>query len=288
MKKIKARIFEILTDPPEGDRVGNVIFNSILILIAVNVLVCIVETVESLGKEFPEFFYWFEVISVAIFTAEYVLRLWACTASGLYSGPVRGRVRLIFKPIYLIDIFAILPLYLQVIVPGLDLRFVRALRLFRLFRLFRFDKLTESFQMFSVVLRKRFNELVISLVVVFLSVVIASYVMYMLEHGAQPEKFSSVPAAMWWGIVTMTTIGYGDLYPITPSGKLVGGIVAFFGLCVLALPIATIGAGFMDEIQRKRSTEWGRRTGEMSSGLECPHCGKRIQMRVTSEIGGNG
>lgn len=120
MKKIKARIFEIFTDPPEGDRVGNVIFNSILI--AVNVTVCIFETVESFGKAIPDFFYWFEVVSVAIFTVEYVLRLWASTASDIYSGPVRGRVRLIFRPIYLVDIFAILSLYLQVIVPGLNLR----------------------------------------------------------------------------------------------------------------------------------------------------------------------
>ena len=113
----------------------------------------------------------------------------------------------------------------------------------RALRPFRFDKLTESFQMFSVVIRRCFNELIISLVVVFLSVVIASYVMYMLEHEAQAEKFSSVPATMWWGIITMTTIDYGDLYPITPVGRLVGGIVAFFGLCMLALPIATIGTG---------------------------------------------
>ena len=97
--------------------------------------------------------------------------------------------------------------------------------------------------MFSVVIRRRFNELIISLVVVFLSVIIASYVMYMLEHEAQAEKFSSVPATMWWGIITMTAIDYGDLYPITPVGRLVGGIVAFFGLCMLALPIATIGTG---------------------------------------------
>lgn len=287
MDRIRARLFEILTDPADDDRFGNGISGFILVLIAVNVVVCILETVDALGQTYPTFFYYFELGSVAVFTAEYLLRLWACTASETYASPVRGRLRLMLRPLYLVDIFAILPLYLQAFVPGLDLRFVRALRLFRLFRMLRIGKLADSFQMFAVVIRKRRDELIISFMVVLISVVVISYIMFIVEHEAQPDRFSSVPAAMWWGIVTMTTIGYGDLYPITATGQIIGGVVAFLGLCILALPISIIGAGFINEIQGRardeRLAEWDRQREEGGPGtqeLRCPHCGEEIRLHL--------
>lgn len=287
MDRFKARVFEILTDPPDDDRLGNYISGAILILIAVNVLVCILETVESLGQAWGAFFYYFELGSVAVFSVEYLLRLWSCTSSPAYQGVLTGRWRLVRRPLYLVDLLAILPLYLQAFLPGLDLRFVRALRLFRLFRLFRFGKLQESVQMFAVVIRRRRDELIISFAVVFISVVVISYIMFMIEHEAQPDAFSSVPASMWWGIITMTTIGYGDLAPITVPGQLLGGIVGFLGLCVLALPISIIGAGFIHELQARardeRLAEW-ERTKDLgvaqTQELRCPHCGEEIRVEL--------
>ena len=287
MDRIKARIFEILTDPPDDDRLGNFISGAILILIAVNVVVCILETVEALGQAWGPFFYYFELGSVAVFSVEYLLRLWACPSSPKSEGALAGRWRLVRRPLYLIDLLAILPLYLQAFVPGLDLRFVRALRLFRLFRLFRFGKLQESIQMFATVIRRRRDELIISFTVVFISVIIISYLMFMIENEAQPEAFSSVPAAMWWGIITMTTIGYGDLSPVTTTGQVLGGIVGFLGLCVLALPISIIGAGFIHELQARardeRLAEWERLKDQLpaqSQELRCPHCGEELHVQI--------
>jgi voltage-gated potassium channel len=269
MESAKRRVYQILTDPPDEDRIGNAFSTFIFVLIAVNVIATVLETVQSLGRPYAHVFHAIEVVSVVVFSIEYVLRLWSCTSAAEFRHPVRGRIAVATKPMPVVDLLAILPFYLQVLIPGLDLRFVRALRLFRIFRVFRAGKLAEAIRILSAVVRNRAEELLASFVVILIVVVLAANVMYLLEHHHQPKNFASVPAAMWWAIVTVTTIGYGDVVPITPLGRVLGAIMALLGIIMLAMPVGIMGSGFIEEVEKRR----GR--GKVADPPSvCPHCGK--------------
>ncbi len=248
MQRIKQRLYEIVAEPPEGDKIGNVVNIAILSLIAVNVMVGILETVPSLNAKMPEFFYYFEFVSVIIFTMEYVLRMWACTSQEQYRHWFKGRLKLALTPMALIDLFAIAPFYLQVLLGGVDLRFIRVLRLFRLFRLFRMGRLTKAFGTLALVFRRKKEELYIAVVVLIIVVIFSASLMYLVESKVPGTKFTSVPSAMWWSIITVTTIGYGDMFPTTPLGQFLGALIGFTGVCVFALPVAILGAGFIEEV----------------------------------------
>lgn len=262
--RIKGRIYSILETAPDDDRASRIFDVFIMTLISLNVLAVILETVDSLSSQYGDIFNTFEIFSVSVFTIEYLLRLWTCTTDSRYMSPFGGRLRYAATPMAVIDLLAILPFYLPMVIP-LDLRFIRALRLFRLFRLFKMARYSNSMRLLVNVIRKRKEELIITVFVVFILLIIASTLMYFVENESQPETFSSIPAAMWWGIVTLTTVGYGDVYPITAAGRLLGAVIAILGIGMFALPAAILGSGFVDEIQR------GRR-----KLMICPHCGKPV------------
>ncbi len=270
MESAKRRVYQILTDPPDDDRIGNAFSTFIFLLIAVNVLATVLETVHSLGVPYARVFHAIELVSVIVFSVEYVLRLWSCTTDPRFSHPVRGRLAVASKPMPVVDLLAILPFYLQVLIPGLDLRFVRALRLFRIFRVFRAGKLAEAIRILSAVVRNRREEILASFVIILIVVVLAANVMYLLEHRAQPKNFASVPAAMWWAIVTVTTIGYGDVVPVTPLGRILGAIMALLGIIMLAMPVGIMGSGFLEEVEKRR----GKAKPPGNLPPVCPHCGK--------------
>jgi len=165
----------------------------------------------------------------------------------------------------LVDLLAILPFYLPMLLP-IDLRFLRALRLMRLFRLLKMGRYVKSLRLMRHVLARRKEELLITLFSVLLLLVLSSSLMYFIEREAQPDKFASIPAAMWWGIATLTTIGYGDMYPVTALGKILGGFIALLGIGLFALPAGILASGFAAEIQQRDHP-----------GKRCPHCGERIE-----------
>lgn len=252
MQKLRQRIYEIVAEPPEGDRLGNLVTGFILVLIAVNVTVGILETVGPLNDRYPNFFYWFELVSVIIFTIEYLLRLWSCTSQEKFQHPVRGRLKMAVQPMSVIDFLAIAPFYLQFLLPaGMDLRFIRVLRLFRLFRLFRMASLVIAVDTLRTVFSRKKEELSIAIVVLLLVVLFSASLMYLAEGNQPNTKFTSIPQSMWWAMVTVTTIGYGDMYPETPMGQFLGAFIGFVGVCVFALPVAILGAGFVEELERK-------------------------------------
>ncbi len=225
----------------------------------------ILETVQSLYREYAFAFTTFEAASVGVFTVEYILRLWSCTTEERFRRPVAGRLRFAATPLAVVDLLAILPFYLPMFLP-LDLRFIRAIRLFRLFRLFKLGRYSESLRLLGVVLRARKEELLMTVFTLSILLIVSSSLMYFVENEAQPQVFSSIPEAMWWGIVTLTTVGYGDVYPVTPLGKFLGAVIALLGIGMFALPAGILGSGFIEEIQRKRER---RRI--------CPYCGREIE-----------
>ncbi|MBU7013646.1 MAG: ion transporter [Theionarchaea archaeon] len=262
---IRTRLYQILEVASEDDPVSKLFDISIMALIFLNVLAVIFETVEGIFAKYEDVFATFELISVMVFTVEYVLRLWVCTAAKKEGNPLTDRLRFMTKPMSLIDLLAILPFYLPVVFP-MDPRFLRGLRLFRLFRLFKMGRYSESLQTLGNVLKAKKEEIVITSFVISLMLVFASSTIYYVEHDAQPEAFSSIPAAMWWGVATLTTVGYGDVYPITPVGKFLGAVIALLGIGMFALPAGILASGFAEELQKKHTLE----------EKMCPHCGKDI------------
>ncbi len=236
------------------DRVSRTFDMIIMTLIVLNVFAVVLETVVSIRTEYHQYFVWFEVFSVVMFSIEYIVRLWACTALDDYQHPFWGRVKYAFTIGAMIDLLAILPFYLPLIL-SLDGRFLRILRLFRLFRLFKLGRYSSAFKMIENVLVNRRSELTISVGIIITMLVIASSMMYFIENEAQPEKFSSIPETMWWGVATLTTVGYGDVYPITPFGQLFGAFVAILGVGMFALPAGIIAAGFERELSKKEENQ---------------------------------
>jgi len=263
MQRVRERIFEILETSLPDDWASRMFGVFITTLISLNVLMVVLETVEKLSLEYEVLFKTFEMFSVGVFTVEYFLRLWTCTTDRGFEHPIVGRVRFALTPLALIDLMAILPFYLPMIFP-LDLRFIRAVRLLRLFRVFKLARYSESLETLGNVLKAKREELVLTLFVTLLLLVFASSLMYYVEREAHPQGFSSIPAAMWWGVATLTTVGYGDVYPITPLGKLLGAVIAILGIGMFALPAGLLASGFAEEIQKKRQKRI------------CPHCGKSI------------
>lgn len=262
-RRIKKRVHTILQVAEPGDTLSRWFDIGIISLIAANVVAVTLETVPELEAAYGGWFKTFELVSVVIFTVEYLLRVWTAPEDKRYSAAIRGRALFIFTPMALIDLAAILPFYLPMVIP-IDLRFGRALRLFRLFRLFKFSRYARSMQLFGRVFTNRKEQITISLFTVLVMLLLSSSAMYYVEHPAQPKNFSSIPETMWWDIATLTTVGYGDVYPVTALGRLLGGIIAVLGIGIFALPTSILASGFAEALKDHRTP------------LRCPNCGHRI------------
>jgi voltage-gated potassium channel len=266
---MRRRIYEWLTNPRADDAVGRLVNFALLTLIAANVVTSVVETDAEIAASAPGFFLWFERVSIAVFTVEYLLRLWSCTADPRFATPLRGRLRHALRPMSLVDFVAIAPHYVELLLPGtLDLRFLRVLRLLRLLRLMRLRPVAEAFAMLSRVIQAKRIELGVTLAFVMVATVLAAGAMYVIERDQAGTAFSSIPRAMWWAIITITTIGYGDMVPSTALGQVVGGFVAFAGICALALPVGILSSGFVDEVNLRRKA---------AESHVCPHCGGTLE-----------
>lgn len=235
----------------------------ILGLIAASVLALALETVPSLSRTHQGLFFEIEYYCVYFFTVEYVLRLWTCVEDKRYPGAVLGRLRYLLSAYALIDLFAILPFYLDTFLP-FSLISLRALRVFRIFKAARYSAAVKTL---VEVFREKKEQLVLTLSILLVLLLISSNVIYFAEKQAQPEVFSSIPAAMWWAVSTLSTVGYGDMYPVTAPGKLIGSFISILGIGFFALPAGIMSSGFSGRLQRRRSDT-----------ATCPHCGQPLPL----------
>ena len=231
-------------------------------LIAANVVAVCAESVAAIHDCYAAYLHWFEVGSVVVFTAEYILRIGLCTGRPEFNRPFMGRVRYALTPMALVDLLAILPFYLPMLIP-LDLRFLRTLRLLRIIRIVKLGRYSSALNVLQSVLSRKRAELGICIFVISILLVLVSGLMFAVEHQAQPETFSSIPATLWWGIATMTTVGYGDIYPVTAMGKILAGMMALLGVGLFALPAGILAGGFAEAVSSR-------------SDKCCPHCGKPL------------
>lgn len=265
---MKQRIHEILEADREDDWLSQVVDVLLMLLIIGNVTAIVIRTDEGIyGSAPPSFFFWFEGVSFAIFAAEYALRLWACTTDSRYAHPVKGRLRFAIQPLMVADGVAVLSYYviLALAATGIDLGAFRALRLIT--RMARMARYSPGLRALASAITARKNELLGVVSVVAALLVLASSLMYFVEHSAQPDKFPSIPATMWWGIITVTTVGYGDVAPVTPFGRLLAGVIALLGIGIFALPAGILGSSFMEQVNQRHNRAVAR---------TCPHCGRNI------------
>jgi voltage-gated potassium channel len=249
LSKIRRRVYEVLELGRGEDRLSIIVENALILLIVLNVVAFTLETVPEIDAAYGHLLFAFEVFSVAVFTIEYILRLWSAVEVPFLQRctPVEARLRFARRPFMIIDLLSILPFYLSLILV-VDLRFLRMLRLFRIFKLARYSPALHT------LLRVIVNEhraLVGALLLMVTILLFSATGIYLIERNVQPEKFGSIPDAAWWAIATLTTVGYGDVSPVTPIGKMFGSIVMLIGLGMFALPIAILSTGFAQEVGRR-------------------------------------
>jgi len=263
---LRRRLYLIL-DPTAKGGLWERVFEVVLItIIVVNILALVVDSVKEIDHEYATLFHKIEVFSIIFYTIEYLARLYSIVEKPGYGDPAKGRLKFIVTPMAIIDLLAFLPFYFTFL--PIDLRFLRIFRLMALFRVFKIARYLQALTLFKRVLAQRKEQLVLSFVFILFVLVLISFMMFYVEREAQPDKFSSIPAAMWWGIATLTTVGYGDIVPMTPLGKFLGGVFAITSVLLLALPAGILSSGFFELMHKEPIKE--------KDPLVCPHCGREI------------
>lgn len=227
---------------------SNILFDKfIYILIVANVIAMILESHVSIRNVYGSYFHVFEAISIYIFSFEYLYRI----RLSFQEKKMKGVYKYVFSAYGLIDLISILPFFLNQLVK-VDGRFLRILRLFRLTRIFKLGRGSSSLKLFIKALNGVKNELKFTLFLSLLAILFSASAIYYLEHESQPEKFSSITESIWWATVSLATVGYGDVYPVTAGGKIFASIISLIGIGIVAIPTGIISASFVEEIHNQR------------------------------------
>ena len=262
---LRRQVFRLLNPIHSGSRAAHIIELILLILISLNIIFIILESVREINAVYGSYFATVEFFSVIVFSVEYVLRAWTCVEDPRYKKPVRGRLRYLLTSMAVIDLLSILPFYLSFL--PIDLRFLRIIRLFRLFRLLKIARYLKALNLIQAVVSERKEQIYLSIMFVLFLLVMVSTLMFYVENEAQPKVFSSIPASMWWGIETLTTVGYGDMLPVTSLGRILGGMISVLGIGLFALPAGILSSGLSEHLQRGKKSKINR----------CPHCGEILR-----------
>ena len=247
----RKKIWVLLEPAKVNDVLSRFVDIFLLVLIFLNVLMVILETVEDLFLSYNKFFRIFEYFSVLIFSLEYAGRFWSCVEDNHDSDSfLRIRIKYLFSFPALVDLIAILPSLLSFIFPSVDLRFIRVLRIFRFLKFSRYSSSINNLLKVIWDQRKSFGA---AFFILFIMLILASSGIYLVEKDAQPGKFGSIPQAMWWSIVTLTTVGYGDVYPITTLGKIFGSVIIILGIGTVALPSGILASAFSEHTRRSQN-----------------------------------
>jgi len=263
----RKRIFQII-EKAEGNDIPSRVFDYFILFLNVsNVLAVVLQSFENLSISYSVGFRIFETVSVLIFSIEILFRLITSDFKYPKKKMVYSILRYSISFMAVIDLLAIIPFYLPLLLP-IDLRFLRILRLTRILRILKVNRYSKSLDLIGQVLNRKKYELFVTMFITSILLLLASSIMYYLENGAQPESFPNIIASFWWAIATLTTVGYGDVYPITILGKIISGIIALLGIGLVALPTGIISSGFLELIEDKKDNE----------GINyCPKCGERLR-----------
>ena len=306
-KRIKRTVFEVIqvsTDASEHDRIASRIFDDIIMALIVFSVLSVFICTFTIPDWLFQILIRIEFVSIIIFTVEYALRIWTANLLFPELNPVRARIRYILSPMAIIDLVAILPVILPIL-HTYNLVGFRVFRLVRLLRIFKLNRYSDALTAIGEVFRSKAQQMIASIFFVFIILVLASLLIYYAEHDAQPDQFGNAFSGLWWAVATLTTVGYGDIYPITPIGRTLGAIIAILGIGMVAVPTSILSAGFMETLEKQTSAqkdpEAGKtgKQGRASDGRipsppdsvhshaapaddafeppqYCPHCGKKL------------
>jgi voltage-gated potassium channel Kch len=251
-RNFRQKVFSLLHPTPTSGGLHHVLDNIIILSVLVSVVSIILETVPAINAAFGVYFHIFEIFSVGLFTLEYVGRVYCICELEDYKEPIRGRLRYMMTIGALIDLVAILPFYLGLLLKeAFDLRFLRVFRLSRLLKLTRYTGTLNT--LLKAVNRER-RVLFASAFIMVLLVILTASLGYELEHDAQPDKFDSIPSSMYWAVITLASVGYGDISPITPLGKFMTMVISFIGIGIFAVPAGLMASAFTDQLRIDRET----------------------------------
>ena len=266
-KKIKEKIYRVINEDEKNDFWGNLFDSLIVSLTIVSILLVILDTFE-MPFWYREIAKIAEVVCTVVFSAEYLLRLITSDLKYDNKGAILSRLKYVFSFMAVIDLLAILPSYLPLVF-GSNLVVLRALRLLRLIRVFKFSRYTKAMKIIGEVFHRKFHQLISSMVVIFVLMIIASVLIYNVENQAQPEVFKNAFSGLWWAVATFTTVGYGDIYPITTLGKFFAACIALLGIGIVAVPTGIISAGFIELADESECDKDKKKF--------CPYCGHEYE-----------
>ncbi len=238
-------------------------------IIVLNICAILFESYKEFSIPYRSNLYYFELFSIAVFSLEYIFRIWTADLHYKENTPFKARLTYIFSFYGIIDLLAIMPFYLPMIT-RVDLRVLRSLRLIRLLRVFKLSRYSRSFKLLGEVLEDTKGDLAVTIFIVFILLIISSTLMFYIENEAQPEAFSNIGQSLWWAVATLTTVGYGDIYPITPAGKLLSGVIAILGIGIVALPTSILSSSFVEKIQERK---------KQKQKCTCPKCGEEFLIK---------
>lgn len=280
-KAWRKRTYDILEARHPSSRAAGIVTAAIQILIVLNVTAVILESVPSIEHAYGPALSAFEVVSVLLFTVEYFSRVW-CTIDSddpRFAHPVWGRLRYMITPFAIIDLLVLLPAYVGFF-GGADLRTLRVVRLLRLLKLMRYSR---SLSLLVDAMREEARAVGATAFILSILLVTAASLAYLFENPSQPDAFSSIPQAMWWAIVTMTTVGYGDITPVTIPGKVVAAVVSIIGIGMVALPAGLIAAGFVNRLHDPIDDAEETSSGQELSGGQTRHL-ERVLSELEAEL----
>ena len=264
--KIQKRTSQLLSKGNVADKPSQYVDMILFILIVLNIAAVCLESVKHIGNEYKVAFNAFEFFSVVIFSIEYLLRVWSAPARNDLgdSTNIIKRMKYIFSFTGLVDFLAIIPSILPYFFGGLDLRWLRVLRLLRLLKISNYSSALEDF--FSAI-KADWRSFSAALYLMVIALFLSSALMYIAEHDSQPEKFSSIPETMWWGLITLTTVGYGDVSPVTPLGKIIGAFTAIMWVCTVALLTGIVASAFANQRAQKAAILEAEISQALSDGV---------------------
>ena len=241
IEKYRRQLFQILHKPDPANRWASLTGVALAFVILLNAIAVAVETVPGIPNHWMGVLRTFEAVSTCLFAIEYLLRVWVCVEQNHLSRRFSGRLRYMLEPLAVFDLIVIVTFYLPA-----DLRFLRILRLVRLLRVMGLPQLDAALQEIGSAIKRRSQLLIAALVLMGVAIYFSAALLYQIEHIAQPKVFTSIPATLWWSVVSLTTVGYGDMAPITPLGKLFASAVLVFGIGIFALPTAIFTAAIIE------------------------------------------
>jgi voltage-gated potassium channel len=249
-RTFRQRVHALVFPSEYGGALHNMFDTFIVIWVIISVLAVILESVHAIHYLLSLEFLILDAIAVSIFTIEYCLRLYCCVEEPGYQKAVSGRLKLARSTSSIIDLLAIAPFFLEVFLHHLfDLRFMRVFRLLRLLKLTRYTGATTSL---SKVIVREWPVMAASAFIMLLLVVMTASLGYLFEHEAQPDKFENIPQSIYWAVITLASVGYGDISPVTPAGRAMTIVLAFIGIGIFAIPAALLSSAFSDQLKMDR------------------------------------